>query len=78
MIYTPLLIINYRERSQTIIEDYPLASATFTAEYAMDTSKFWHVAKTLFIILNVMFVVLLIVHMIIWCKTPSLSEDTSA
>lgn len=78
MIYPPLLIIDYRERTQTIIEGYPLATPSFTSEYAMDTTKFWNVAKVIFIIINALFVILLIIQVIVWCRTPSLSNDDSA
>ena len=44
MIYTPLLIITYRERSKIIIESSALTDVTFTAEYAMDTTSFWKTA----------------------------------
>ena len=78
MIYTPLLIIEYRERSKTIIDSYALTQASFTAEYAMDTSTFWNTAKGVFIAINVIFGLILIVQMIIWCQTPQLSEDATA
>lgn len=55
-----------------------MASATFTAEYAMDTTKFWHVVKIVFIIFNGIFGALLVLQMIVWCRTPSLSDDASA
>lgn len=78
MIYTPLLIISYRERSQTIIQDLPLARATFTSEYAMDTTAFWNVIKIVFIVMNGIFLLLLIMRIIVWCRTPSLSNDAAA
>jgi len=70
MIYVPQLIIEYRERSQTVIESYTLSDVTFTSEYAMDTSNFWESVKILFIVLNVFFGVILVVQVIVWCQTP--------
>jgi hypothetical protein len=66
MIFTPLLIINYRERSQTTIEEMSLSQVSFTAEYAMDTTAFWKVCKIVFIIINILFAIILIIKMIVW------------
>jgi hypothetical protein len=49
MILTPLLIINYRERSKTGIASSALATVSFTAEYAMDTTNFWKTTTGIFI-----------------------------
>lgn len=78
MIYPPLLIIEYRERSKTIIEQSSLATVSFTTQYAMDTTNFWKACSIIFIILNAFFVFLLIVQLIVWCQTPQLSDDASA
>ena len=41
-IYTPLLIIEYRERSLAFIQtDNAMGSVTVSTEYAMDTDQFW-------------------------------------
>jgi hypothetical protein len=49
MILTPLLIIDYRERSKTRVAADPLTSVSFTMLYQMDTSNFWKVAGGIFI-----------------------------
>ena len=38
MIYTPLLIVNYRERTMDNIKQNPLASVSFRSEYQMDSA----------------------------------------
>jgi hypothetical protein len=48
MIYTPLLIVNYRERSKTQIQNNPITSVSFTSEYIMDNSSFVSTLKGLF------------------------------
>ena len=60
MIYPPLLIIEYRERSTTTIVTDSLATVTFTSEYAMDTTNFWKVTKIVFIIINIFTLLLLV------------------
>lgn len=74
MIYPPILIIEYREKAKTVIDQSNLASVSFTSEYSMNTGAFWKVAKILFIVFNIFFGVLLVAKMIIWCLTPQLSE----
>jgi len=49
MIFTPLLIIEYRERTRTRIETNSLASVKFTSEYAMDMTNFWTTIRGLLI-----------------------------
>ena len=56
----------------------PLCSPSFTVEYAMDTTPFWKVTRALFITMNVIFGLILVLKLIVWCKTPSLSDDASA
>ena len=67
MIYTPLLVIEYRERSKTIIENYALSDVSFTTEYAMDTTSFWKTTKGLFIALMAFFVLILIIQVFVFC-----------
>jgi len=49
MIFTPLLIVEYRERSKTRIESNSLATVKFTSEYAMDMTNFWTTVRGLLI-----------------------------
>lgn len=49
MIYSPLLIINYRERTKTAIATNSLASVSFNAEYEMEMTNFNKVVQGLFI-----------------------------
>lgn len=70
MIYTPLLLINYRERSKTGIASNSLATVSFTAEYAMDTTNFWNAAKGLFIGFMVFFALIVVIQMCIWSWSP--------
>ena len=44
----------------------------------MDTSAFWKVCRTLFIVINILFAIVLIVKMIVWCQIPALNNDASA
>ena len=78
MILNPLLIITYRERSKTGVATNSLASVSFTAEYAMDTSNFWKTVSGLFIGCMVLFGIIVIVQVCIWQCSPTLSDDKSA
>ena len=78
MIFVPLLYINYRERTKAAIPEFSLCQSTFTVEYAMKTDNFWSIASSLFIVTNVLFGIILVGKMIIWCMTPSLSDDPAA
>lgn len=60
MIFTPLLIVTYRERSKTGIATNSLATVGFTAEYAMDTTNFWTTVRGLFIGAMVLFAIIVI------------------
>ena len=67
MIHPPLLIIEYRERGSTVINELPLSSPSFTVEYAMNTDNFWKIARSLFITMNVIFGLILVLKLIVWC-----------
>lgn len=75
MIFDPLLIITYRERSKTGVATNSLASVSFTAEYAMDTSHFWNTVRGLFIGCLVLFGIIVITQMCVWNWSPTLSDD---
>lgn len=55
MIFTPLLIIDYRERSKTGVASNSLASVSFTMLYQMETTAFWNTTKGLLIGAMVLF-----------------------
>lgn len=74
MIYTPLLIIDYRERSKTYIATNSLADVSFTSNYTMDTTYYWKVIQGLFIGAMVLYGILLIGQMCIWSFSPQLSD----
>lgn len=61
MILTPLLIVNYRERSRTGVASNSLATVSFTTEYAMDTSHFWQTMTGLFIGVMILMAVVIMV-----------------
>lgn len=67
MIYTPLLIIDYRERSKTEIASDSLATVSFTAEYIMDTANFWKITKGIFIGVMVLVGIIVVAQIWIWC-----------
>ncbi|CDW85678.1 meckelin isoform 4 [Stylonychia lemnae] len=78
MIFTPLLIITYRERSRTRIETNSLATVKFTSEYAMDMTNFWTTIGGLLIGLLVFFGIIVITQLVIWYQLPTLSDDVNA
>jgi hypothetical protein len=49
MIYTPLVIINYRERSKTGIITNPLTSVSYSTEYLQDNTKLISTLKGLLV-----------------------------
>ena len=77
-IFTPLLIIDYRERSAVYILENPLANVAFISEYAMNTNVFFEDANTAFIIVNVFAGVLLLFRMVLFYNTPSLVMEGDA
>ena len=72
MIYPPLLIIDYRERSKTTIAANSLAKVTFSSEYQMNSDKTVKTIGDLTIVCLAFFVVLVIVQVIVWCNLPQL------
>ena len=74
MISTPLLIIDYRERSKTGITTDALATVSFTAEYSMNTSNYWTTVKGIFIGVMVLFGIIVTAQLWIWSYVPNLSE----
>lgn len=78
MIYTPLLIINYRERSKTGIAANSLATVTFKADYEADSTPFLNVVRGLFIGAMILYGILVIGQICIWSFLPQLSDDVTA
>jgi hypothetical protein len=74
MIFTPLLIINYRERSKTGIASNALATVSFTAQYQMETKNFISVLKGLFIGAMILFGILVLGQICVWNFGPKLSD----
>jgi hypothetical protein len=61
MIYTPLLIINYRERTMDAIKINPLASVSFRSEYLMESGTATNAIRGIFIAIMVIFGVLVVI-----------------
>jgi len=79
MIYTPMLIIDYRERTISYInQQNALAEVEFISEYAMDTTNFWTNAQGVFIGVNVLAGLILLYRLGVVCAAPSLAQDTEA
>ena len=65
MIYIPYVEIEYEEKQRELIlesNDARMKRVTFMSEYFMDTSGFWKLCRTLFIILGCIIVI------IVYCK----------
>lgn len=77
-IYTPLLIVDYRERSASYILENSLAEVAFISEYAMNTNTFFKNASDAMIAINVIAAALLLLRMILYYKTPSLIMEGDA
>jgi meckelin len=78
MIYTPLLIINYRERTMENIKQDPLASVSFRSEYQMDSDSATSGIRITFIVFMAIFGAMVVVQVAIWSKIPQLSDDPLA
>ena len=74
-IFSPVLKIYYRSRSSEDIEDDPLATVSFTAEYSMDTGGFWSTEYSLFIIANILAVIVIISKLISLIAQGNLGDD---
>ena len=74
MVFPPLLIITYRERSKTGITTNALATVSFTAEYSMNTSNYWTTVKGIFIGIMVLFGIIVAGQLWIWSYVPNLSD----
>jgi hypothetical protein len=70
MILPPLLIIDYRERSKTMIASNSLAKLSFRSEYQMNSDKTISTIGGLTIACLIFFGVLVIVQVIVWCNLP--------
>lgn len=68
-IYIPYLILNYRARETLYIDGTDSTDhITFQSEYGMDTSKFWTIAKGIFIGSNVIVLLCWAVRLYVWTK----------
>ncbi len=73
MILPPLLIIDYRERSKTMIASNSLAKLSFRSEYQMNSDKTISTIGGLTIACLIFFGVLVIVQVVVWCQLPQLA-----
>ena len=78
MIFTPLLIINYRERTMDAIKTNPLAGVSFRSEYLLESDSAQRVIRGIFIGIMVLFGLLVIMQICVWSSTPSLTDDRTA
>jgi meckelin len=78
MIYTPLLIINYRERSKTGIASNPLTSVGYQTEYLQDNSSLIGTLKGLLVGALILLGILVLGQMIVWSFLPQISDDVQA
>ena len=68
-IYIPLLMINYRQRLVSYIEeDGPEDNIDFVSEYTMDTDEFWQAATGIFIGVNILTFFIWITKIYVWSK----------
>jgi hypothetical protein len=70
MILPPLLIIDYRERSKTMIASNSLAKLSFRSEYQMNSDKTISTIGILTILCLAFFGVLVVVQVCVWCNLP--------
>lgn len=76
MINVPYLRIDYRERTNTYIEQTNSAAiVTFATYYIPNTENFWSMAKTFWWILIVILVFILVIKMQVLLSKPTLSRD---
>ena len=66
MILTPLLIVNYIERSQTSITANSKTTISYNTDYVMDTTPFLSVVTGLFIGALILTGILVIGQMCVW------------
>lgn len=78
MIFSPLLIVNYRERTKDNVNLQPLASVGFKSEYQMDSNVAINSIKGIFIAIMIIFGVIVVIQLIVWSCTPNLSDDATA
>ena len=74
-IYAPLLEIHYRERNFNYIKENPLTKVSFTAEYSMDTSKFWRTENVMFVFICILAAVVLLIKMAAFMMQGNLGND---
>jgi len=69
MIFPPYIEINYQEKRTNDIlgetQTGKLADITFKSEYFMDTTGFWSLAKTIFIVLMVIFTIIVLLKVVV-------------
>ncbi|OMJ90235.1 hypothetical protein SteCoe_7436 [Stentor coeruleus] len=69
MIYLPMLNLTYRARTITYItNDDSTDKISFVSVYGMDTSRFWEIAKGIFIGMNVLCFICWIGRLYVWTK----------
>ena len=61
MIFTPLLIINYRERTMDAIKLNPLASVSFRSEYLLESDTAQNAIRGIFIGIMVLFGLIVVI-----------------
>jgi hypothetical protein len=78
MIYTPLLVINYRARQVQAFEESPLASISLVTDYNMETEASIKTIRGIFIAAMIIFGTMSIIQLMVWNCLPSLSDDATA
>lgn len=78
-IYTPLLKINYRSRKVIDIEDHPLTTVNFLAEYSMNTDSFWSTQSGFWVFAWILGACVLGARLVVFCLQGNLGDaDSSA
>lgn len=68
-IYVPLLILDYRARYTTYIEKTDATDhIAFYSQYTMNLSRFWYIARGVFIGINVLVLIITLARTYIWTK----------